>query len=519
LVYCFSTSRVFCKPKYCLVSNCQLHLYVIHLQLKRVEESHILKTARAKAKLKTNNNNLPLQNVPLLLFLDTNTVIHMMDGNTTKFFANNFNWYNLLKRSDEKQFGFTCFENDADKVCLLLTNTVMQEIDHHKIKSPQLRPQLNALLSDTGPLSLAATAKFLEVLGAHQGERLVQEHGKTFIEATSYENQSLVNDIALLNVALFWNAEIGETGTVVLVSEDKSLIKMAKQHLLPAVSLRELDSSLHSFSDVSWTGQVLRQCMQSATRSGGEIIGSPLQNKPDSILQELRNAITLTRSLLMPFAKVYIEFSLPYHTNASTVVLFGDFKEGHKYVMKKRTKTGGIGISTAGVVPDTETEDQNEPEEINPTENSEQNPDENLDLSEETEEETSTETPNETPEKLTTSLETPTSELTTVHTETTKKPDLITSPPQTTPTTTNTNEEWWIRLELEPRAYLFKYLIDSKSWFVHPQLPIVTDVYGNNSNLVVVPVPARTQEKIEEANSTIERWSSLMLQLPAFARK
>lgn len=52
----------------------------------------------------------------------------------------------------------------------------------------------------------------IEMLGAHQGERLISDEKATTIDVNNEEDRNLANDISLINVALFWNTEIGENG-------------------------------------------------------------------------------------------------------------------------------------------------------------------------------------------------------------------------------------------------------------------------------------------------------------------
>jgi hypothetical protein len=435
----------------------------------------------------------------------------MMNIRTHHYITKCFNWKNLIDKAQNKQFGYTCFPDEADKVCLLLTNTVMQEIDHHKSKSPEFRQQLMELLSENGSLSKAATLRFLEVLGAHQGERLLKETGQEFIDPMS-ENPNLRNDISLINVALFWNAEIGHSGTVVLVTDDHSLLKMAKQHLLPAITLYQFDRALANKNHLPWTGQVLRLAMPTATKTtSGEEIGKPLATKSDSVLQELRKAASITKNLISTHQRTYVDFSLPYHDEATSVILFGDFGTEQQFVMKKRTFTGGIGISiSTETVPDDidMTDEVDEPD--SPKEPEEQpgtvpEPD---DLDEE-------EIPAELEAEILADPDFPDDDIIDPLEEQPEDPKDDPNQLQTP-----LKQEWWKRISLSPKAYLFKYLIDHQDWFINPQLPVVTDIYGNTSNLIIVPAPVPiTSQSLEEANGALERWELIFTQLPNFTRK
>ncbi len=102
-----------------------------------------------------------LKEIPTYLFLDTCAVIRMSQG-----FSNTFTWENLLDRSRKGLFG-EGFEKAGDRVTLIITDTVMRELDHLK-KRPDLFRNVISLQSDDGYLAQAVHLKFLEMLGAHQ---------------------------------------------------------------------------------------------------------------------------------------------------------------------------------------------------------------------------------------------------------------------------------------------------------------------------------------------------------------
>lgn len=293
-------------------------------------------------------------------------------------------------------------------------------------------------------------------------------------------NPSLANDIKLMNVALFWNSQIGQTGSVILVSDDVTLLAMAKLHNLPAASLNQIDKLLSKKTSIPWTASVIRECMPTATLSStGQALGKPISNKPESIVQELRNAINFTRILLSPHQKVYVDFSLSSYEDASSVILFGDFGMVESFKMKKRNTTYGIGIAISNdPVKDDLDEELEDLDDLPKTYNEDLVNEEDEPSNEEDDEGISTE------------------------------------PVSTGP------QEWWRRISLPPRAYLFKFLIDNETWVVNPQLPVVTDIFGNTSNLIVVPMPASfSDQTIQDAYTAIDRWETFLQQLPNFTKK
>lgn len=137
----------------------------------------------------------------------------------------------------------------------------MQEVDHQKKRLPYLRASIvNQLQSESGNLSKCVELGLVELLGAHQGERLIRDRNADFIDVTQAHDMNLANDVALINVALFWNAEIGIPGSVMLLTGDRGCLRMAKKHHLPAASLQELDVNLRACADAPWTASLIRKC-------------------------------------------------------------------------------------------------------------------------------------------------------------------------------------------------------------------------------------------------------------------
>uniref|UniRef100_A0A6B2KWX4 Uncharacterized protein n=1 Tax=Arcella intermedia TaxID=1963864 RepID=A0A6B2KWX4_9EUKA len=359
LTTCSAEDRMKCTPTSCSDPVIPaLHLYVIHLQYKPVEESTLLKETKRKviqiqAEKKEKAESAPESvteekpapvprslsegnGLPLFIFLDTNAVINMIghSGNKATFgtMAQYFTWKRLMEKSKKNEFGFTCFSEDKDKVCLVITNTVMQEVDHQKTKTNNnmvLKHLIvDQLQSETGYLSKAAEEQFLEVLGSHQGERLIQETGQRFIDMAQLNNPNLANDINLINVALFWNKEIGNTGTVVLITGDKGCLKMAKQHNLPASSLHELDQNLFqkNLLNVPWTASLLRECMpHSVVAADGDKMGDPIDFGPGRVFSEVREASKLVHTFLSNFTPVSVTITFKHLPDAKSVQLCGDF--------------------------------------------------------------------------------------------------------------------------------------------------------------------------------------------------
>ncbi|KAL6054338.1 VPS37 C-terminal domain-containing protein [Balamuthia mandrillaris] len=368
--FCAAKQRKFCSTGRCLEKKVpQVHLYVYDLQYLPAEESSRLvdakravSIAREKQRMKKEQQvKLPerqqaqveggaesqtedepsggfalLNEFPTYLFLDTNAVIHMMMPQEWNRLINSnrpimnetadgeieevddggrgedegFFFKNLVKKAQRREFG-ECFENPADRVTLIITDTVMSELDHIKTTKPHLSRCIRQLQSETGYLAQSVHLGFVEMLGAHQGEHLVSFGDRQIVEQeeddklSSKGGHSSRNDRRIIDVALLWNTEIGVTGNVVLITGDKGAAETAKRHNLPAASWRDLNENLLKKEKENesteekklWTATRIKRCIPRALYYGGKMMAEAPVRSSKSIFQELSCAVTLTDRL------------------------------------------------------------------------------------------------------------------------------------------------------------------------------------------------------------------------------
>ena len=120
---------------------------------------------------------------------------------------------------------------------------------------------------------------FLELLGAHQGEQLVQMSDFAILSSnkSSFSNNnplwhgSTSNDRKIIEVALFWNAEIGQVGNVVLVTSDSGVEELAKRHGLPAAQWKEIEKGMREKGgdQDNWTAGKIRKTLKNCMEYGG----------------------------------------------------------------------------------------------------------------------------------------------------------------------------------------------------------------------------------------------------------
>lgn len=218
-----------------------------------------------------------------------------------------FTFENLVERAKKGKFGEN-LAKPGDQVTLIITDTVMRELDHLKSSKPALIRNILSLQSDDGYLAKGVHLKFVEMLGAHQGEHLValqdssivQSYGRKVMKGTS----SLDNDRKIIDVALFWNSEIGVTGNVILLTADEGVREAAKRHNLPSDMWKNLDKRLFNAlkrdPSAPWTASLLKSCMPGCMvkRDGKTMHLTPSVKPVQSIFQELDNALVLTYMLM-----------------------------------------------------------------------------------------------------------------------------------------------------------------------------------------------------------------------------
>jgi rRNA-processing protein FCF1 len=335
---CYADSRTKCGPNGCCKSaeelhNCKVHLYVFHLQFLKPEESVLLTTAKERIQsIKATKDKKPqtvtstdstgstsstgtsvedemIQSLPTYIFLDTNAVMNMidtpsfLDGKNSRF-GQYFCFKKLIAKASKNQFG-SAFNSEGDKVYLILTDTIMQEIDHRKSAETKewLREAIRRQLqSEKGYLEACCRLGFMTMLGAHQGELLLKTSNMKYFNSPSSStgNPNLYNDLKLLEVAAFWAQELGITNNVIVVTNDHEVKRRAKQFNIPAESLKNLDTKLCEFSaknpDAPWTSSVIRSCIGNDVFNTSSSV--PIPARSTSIFEELGSASDLVKKFI-----------------------------------------------------------------------------------------------------------------------------------------------------------------------------------------------------------------------------
>jgi hypothetical protein len=130
----------------------------------------------------------------------------------------------------------------------------------------------------TGNLTLTSQAGFLRVLGAHEGEQLLDDPASGVLRAGAADSTSQRNDRRIIEIALHWNAEIAVPGCVMLVSSDAGAVATAKAHRLPAAPLRAVHTGLAAEHGAAWTAPLWRRVLARAFAGpDGAPLGAPIR--------------------------------------------------------------------------------------------------------------------------------------------------------------------------------------------------------------------------------------------------
>eukprot|EP01080_Neovahlkampfia_damariscottae_P006450 gene6450-10457_t len=297
--FCEAVNRKKCGTTFCVnkykSEKSKVHLYVFYLQYQEISESKKMNEMK----------NLIIEGkekeIPLYIFLDTCSLIKMLTPSkeTKGSFAKNFTFKKLIEKAKEEKFGAE-MKNSSDKVYLIITDTVIQEIDYRKKMDYNLRkliiPQIQ---SERGYLSECMKLEFLEVLGAHQGELLNQQNEYQIFDRLEKSDRNHENDLILIEIALSWNDLFNSSGNVILISDDNDVVARAKRHNLPAEFLMTLDKNLDNINDDEvWTSSVIKNCIPNAMFSNGKMINTTPLKKSINIYEELEIAAKLIEKLL-----------------------------------------------------------------------------------------------------------------------------------------------------------------------------------------------------------------------------
>jgi hypothetical protein len=195
--------------------------------------------AGSSAQVKQND----IQAGPLYLFMDTNAVI-------TAVLEPKHPWsfLNLKKR-----FGLGAESAEAvpgsKRVVLVVTDTVLGELDGMHKKKVVKASVVNALLME------AEKQGWLMMLGAHQGEKLVQALDSGALLGLDVTTS---NDRMIVDIALMFAEELGDPHCAMFISEDHGARLTARNRGLCTVSMSQLQVVLAKRIKDTWSSDNLK---------------------------------------------------------------------------------------------------------------------------------------------------------------------------------------------------------------------------------------------------------------------
>jgi len=257
---------------------------------------------------------------PLVLFLDSNAVFAMISARAE---ARTFHWDNLLRLAIEGRFG-ACFPEEERRVYVVLCSAVLNEMDarkeyskkaseegghfgaqrfaHLSVLARQIKAQfqLNAADPSQGFLARAKNLGglgkgFLKTVSVAQGEMNVHPS----LRPSPGDNRNTSNDRRILNAALHWSQSLGETGCVVLLTEDRNLAALAATEDLPTASLYALDRALSAPTvqgrpiDSVLMREALASCSRELSESMSAEAARPAPRQDKNVYEALADALAL----------------------------------------------------------------------------------------------------------------------------------------------------------------------------------------------------------------------------------
>lgn len=139
----------------------------------------------------------------------------------------------------------------ANRVVLVVTDTVLGELDGMHKKKIIKASVVNSMLME------AEKDGYLMMLGAHQGEKLVQAldagHSQLGLDVTTS------NDRMIVDIALMFAEALGDTNCAMFISEDHGARLAARNRGLCVVSMSQLSVILAKRSADVWSSSLLRQ--------------------------------------------------------------------------------------------------------------------------------------------------------------------------------------------------------------------------------------------------------------------
>lgn len=320
---CDADNRNKCGPTQCSKKKKipLIHLYCFLNQIQDPKDSPSLIEAKEiaiqlKKQIVPSNSNIESQNLrinnrllttdpntisnqlPLYVFVDTCSIINMLDSNKKLKEVNSsnlFNFKNLIRKSKDNKFG--TYPDKKDNIYLIITDTVMQELDRKKNENSfgHLSKLIREFTKDDGTIHKAIKENFLIILGVHQAENLIKSKGKEFFRQG---DEQISNDSKLLQVALFWQVEIGIVGSVLVLTDDNDMYRRSKQYNIPSEKLSQLDENLNGSENEIWNAQFLREKIPNAfINFSKEDMRQlkPININSNSIYTELEEAINLVQ--------------------------------------------------------------------------------------------------------------------------------------------------------------------------------------------------------------------------------
>ena len=219
-----------------------------------------------------------ISNGPLYLFMDTNAVVTAVlepqhpwsFKNLAKRFGKSTSTDSKAEKSSQTRDKSKpdAQADPSSRVVLVVTDTVLGELDGMHKKKIIKAAVVNSILME------AEKDGYLMMLGAHQGEKLVQAldsgHSQLGLDVTTS------NDRMIVDIALMFAEALGDANCAMFISEDHGARLAARNRGLCVVSMSQLQVVLAKRSNDVWTSSLLRQWFLAAapTKSLQSLEGS-----------------------------------------------------------------------------------------------------------------------------------------------------------------------------------------------------------------------------------------------------
>lgn len=209
---------------------------------------------------------------PLYLFMDTNAVVTAVlepkhpwsFENLSKRFGTSLKGGRTPQKQNSESKKSSASESARDetpnsnnvkedprsRVVLVVTDTVLGELDGMHKKKIIKASVVNSLLME------AERQGYLMMLGAHQGEKLVQAldagHSQLGLDVTTS------NDRMIVDIALMFAEALGDSNCAMFISEDHGARLAARNRGLCVVSMSQLQTVLPKHAKETWSSLSLR---------------------------------------------------------------------------------------------------------------------------------------------------------------------------------------------------------------------------------------------------------------------